>query len=122
MHWHGTLHNESKSFVFENDTLFNEDKTIIIIYIGRSKTYNIPKSVKSIGKYAFLNCHSLTSINIPDSVTSIGNNTFNGCDSLTCVNISDSVKSIGESAFYRCKNLNQQIKNDIIKRFGTIVF
>ncbi len=100
--WHGTLHNESKSFVFESDTLFNEDKTIIIAYIGRSKTYNIPKSVKSIGKHAFSNCHSLTCINIPDSVTSIGDLAFYGCESLTSINIPDSVTSIGSEAFNGC--------------------
>ena len=142
--WHGTLHNESKSFVFENDTLFNEDKTIIIAYIGGSKTYNIPKSVKSIGKNAFYECHSLTninisdsvtsiegwaffgcksltSINIPYSVTSIGDSAFNGCNSMTIINIPNTVTSIGEDAFRGCENLNPQIKDDIVKRFGTKV-
>lgn len=97
--WHGTLHNESKSFVYENDALFNADKTIIIAYVGANETYNIPDSVTSIGHEAFSWCKSLTSINIPDSVT-----------------------SIGDSAFCGCENLNPQIKNDIIKRFGKKVF
>lgn len=43
-------------------------------------------------------------------------------ESLTSINIPDSVTSIGDSAFYACENLNPQIKNDIIKRFGTNVF
>lgn len=97
--WHGTLHNESKSFVYENDALFNADKTIIIAYVGANETYNIP-----------------------DSVTSIGDEAFSWCKSLTCINIPDSVTSIGDSAFWGCENLNPQIKNDIIERFGTKVF
>ena len=100
--WHGTLHNESKSFVYENDALFNEDKTIIIAYVGVNKTYDIPESVKSIGKNAFYLCGSLTSINIPNSVTSIGDSAFALCSSLTCINIPDSVTSIGDSAFNGC--------------------
>ena len=96
--WHGTLHNESKSFVYENDALFNADKTIIIAYVGANETYNIP-----------------------DSVTSIGDEAFSWCKSLTCINIPDSVTSIGDSAFWGCENLNPQIKNDIIERFGTKV-
>lgn len=43
-------------------------------------------------------------------------------ESLTSINIPDSVTSIGNMAFRYCENLNPQIKNDIIKRFGTIVF
>lgn len=97
--WHGTLHNESKSFVYENDALFNADKTIIIAYVGANETYNIP-----------------------DSVTSIGDEAFSWCKSLTCINIPDSVTRIGDSAFWGCENLNPQIKNDIIERFGTKVF
>ena len=36
------------------------------------KTMTIPDSVTTIGRCAFLDCDSLTSIAIPDSVTAIG--------------------------------------------------
>ena len=143
--WHGSLYNESKSFIYENQVLFNADKTFIIAYRADDESYNIPNTVTSIGHAAFYECKSLTSINIPDSVTSIGEVAFYECESLASINIPDSVTSIGEAAFYKCeslasinipdsvksierwafcgcKSLNPQIKNDIIKRFGTIVF
>ncbi len=41
--------------------------------------------VRSIGKYAFYDCNSLTSITIPDGVTSIGDWAFSGCNSLKAV-------------------------------------
>ena len=103
--WHGSLSIESKSFIYENDVLFNADETIIIAYRAEDESYNVPDTVTSIGNAAFGGCKSLTSINIPDSVTSIGDSAFDGCESLTCINIPDSVTSIGASAFDGCKSL-----------------
>ena len=122
VNWHGSLYNESKSFIYENDVLFNADKTIIIAYRADDESYNVPNTVTSIGDWAFAQCESLTSINIPDSVTSIGDLAFLRCESLTSINIPDSVTSIGYWAFCECKNLKPEIKDDIIKRFGTNAF
>ena len=77
--WKGSLSIESKSFIYENDVLFNADKTIIIAYRADNELYNIPGTVTSIGDKAFYRCHSLTNINIPNSVTSIGNEAFAYC-------------------------------------------
>ena len=67
--------------------------------------YGINYNVTSIGKYAFRNCDSVTSINIPESVTSIGDYAFRGCVGLTSVTIPNSVTSIGKYAFADCQNL-----------------
>ena len=62
----------------------------------------IPNSVTSIGDGAFYKCSGLTSVTIPNSVTSIGNSAFYGCSGLTSVTIPNSVTSIGDGAFYFC--------------------
>ena len=65
----------------------------------------IPSSVTSIGSYAFEDCTSLASVTIPSSVTSIGDYAFSGCTSLASVTISEGVNSIGDYAFYKCTSL-----------------
>ena len=62
----------------------------------------IPSSVTEIREYAFDGCISLKNVNIPSSVTEIGCGAFGGCSSLTSVNIPSSVTSIGTRAFWCC--------------------
>ena len=100
--WHGILYNESKAFIYEDNVLFNKNKTTLIAYRAKESHYIIPNCVTTIGDWAFGFCISLTSINITDSVTTIGNRAFWGCDSLTSINIPNSVTTIGDCAFYDC--------------------
>ena len=55
--WNGKLECLSPNFVYEDDVLFNKDKSRIISFRNRNiKSYVIPSSVTSIGKGAFYNC------------------------------------------------------------------
>ena len=100
--WDGDLYNESKAFVYERQVLFNKDKTTLIAYRSKEKSYIIPNSVTNIGDNAFWHCESLTNINIPNSVTNIGDCAFMYCKSLTNINIPNSVTNIGDCAFMYC--------------------
>ena len=83
----------------------------------------IGEGVTSIGKYAFYECNSITSISIPQSVTSIGGDAFIRCTGDLTVNcnipdftfrysgfnnvtIGEGVTSIGNFAFSDCSRLN----------------
>ena len=103
--WHGILNNESKAFIYEDNVLFNKNKTTLIAYRAKKTNYTIPNSVTTIGDHAFSGCYSLTSINIPNSVTTIEDSAFWGCYSLTSINIPNSVRTIGKHAFLRCHSL-----------------
>ena len=70
--------------------------------IAGCKNTIIPKSVTSIGDWAFEECSGLTSVEIPNSVTSIGEYAFRYCTGLTSVTIPNSVTSIGDEAFRFC--------------------
>ena len=143
--WNGKLECLSPNFVFEDDILFNKDKSRIISFRNQNiKSYVIPSSVTSIGKGAFSFCDSLSEIVIPSSVTSIGDlafsccrslseivipssvtsigvGAFSDCDSLSEIVIPSSVTSIGDSAFYRCK-FPDNLKQELIFRFGDKIF
>ncbi|MGN1315965.1 MAG: leucine-rich repeat protein [Acutalibacteraceae bacterium] len=84
-------------------------------------TYN-DFPVISIGRSAFYDCTSLTSITIPDSVTSIGGSAFRGCKNLTSVTIPDSVTSIGDDAFMRCENLTSITIPNRVTSIGNCAF
>ena len=143
--WKGKLECLSPNFVYEDDVLFNKDKSRIISFrnqniesyvipssvtsIGDRAFYGcrslseiaIPSSVTSIGDWAFSRCASLSEIVIPSSVTSIGDSAFSYCASLSEIVIPSSVTSIGDSAFYNCK-FPDNLKQELISRFGDKVF
>ena len=106
--WNGKLECLSPNFVFEDDILFNKDKSRIISFRNQNiKSYVIPSSVTSIGDHVFSWCSSLSEIVIPSSVTSIGDSAFSCCDSLSEIVIPSSVTSIGDSAFSCCDSLSE---------------
>ena len=112
--WNGDLHNDSKAFIYEQQVLFNKDKTTLIAYRSKDTNYIIPNSVTNIGDHAFYNCESLTNINIPNSVTNIEDEAFCGCESLTSINIPNSVTNIGSFAFDGCNSLTSiNIPNNV---------
>ena len=120
--WNGKLECLSPNFVYEDDVLFNKDKSRIISFRKQNiKSYVIPSSVTSIGDSAFLWCRSLSEIVIPSSVTSIGDCAFYGCFSLSEIVIPSSVISIGRGAFLGCSFPNN-LGLELFSRFGNRIF
>ena len=120
--WDGKLECLSPNFIYEDNILFNKDKSRIISFRNLKLTsYVIPDGVTSIGDYTFRSCWSLSSVVIPDSVTRIGNEAFCGCTSLSNIILPDSVTSIGESAFEGC-SFPYDLKQELISRFGEKIF
>ena len=121
--WNGKLECLSPSFVYEDNILFNKDKSRIISFRNQKLTsYVIPASVTRIGEFAFSRCESLTEVVISDSVTSIGDHAFSLCRSLTEVVIPDSVTSIGDGAFSSCESLRSVVIPDSVTGIGDWAF
>ena len=66
----------------------------------------IPEGVTQIGKEAFLDCHSLSSVSIPESVTKTGESSFVRCNSLSSLSIPSGVTEICKDAFRECETLS----------------
>ena len=97
--WNGKLECLSPNFIYEDDVLFNKDKSKIISCRDQVIiSYIIPGSVTSIGDYAFEGCSFLSDIVIPTSVTSIGRGAFRDC------------------------NFPTDLKQELISRFGGKTF
>ena len=95
----GKLECLSPNFIYEDDVLFNKDKSEIVSFRNQKiESYIIPDSVTKIGDYAFFRCSSLSDIVIPDSVIAIGYGAFFGC------------------------SLSYDFKQDLISRFGKEIF
>jgi serine/threonine protein kinase len=98
--WNGKLECLTPNYIYEDDILFNKDKSRIISFRNQNvKSYVIPSSVTSIGDSAFYRCISLSEIVIPSSVTSIGNWAFSCCDSLKYISIPKSVICLNGNPF-----------------------
>ena len=121
--WNGKLECLSPNFVYEDDILFNKDKSRIISFRNQNiRSYVIPSSVTSIGDYAFWYCDSLSEIVIPSSVTSIGDHAFSDCYSLSEIVIPSSVTSIGDSAFSDCYSLSEIVIPSSVTSIGDSAF
>ena len=121
--WNGKLECLSPNFVYEDDILFNKDKSRIISFRNQNiRSYVIPSSVTSIGDYAFWYCDSLSEIVIPSSVTSIGDYAFSDCCSLSEIVIPSSVTSIGDSAFSFCGSLSEIVIPSSVTSIGDSAF
>ena len=121
--WNGKLECLSPNFVYEDDVLFNKDKSRIISFRNQNiKSYVIPSSVTSIGKGAFFRCDSLSEIVIPSSVASIGDRAFSFCDSLSEIVIPSSVTSIGDIAFSGCDSLSEIVIPSSVTSIGDSAF
>ena len=73
--------------------------------LEKTKTINIPNSIKVIGAEAFAWCENLQTINIPNSVTTIDVAAFAGNDKLQSITIPNSVTELGAAAFILNENL-----------------
>ena len=84
----------------KDGVLFSKSDMRLVAYpcAKEVKEYKIPKGVKVVGAYAFLQC-SIEKITVPSSVTTIGEYAFADIYNLKKIIVPDSVTEIGEEAF-----------------------
>ena len=112
------------------ETVVSNRASYLVTSIGKNAFFDcksltsitLPNSVKSIKMGAFIFCSSLKSITIPNSVTTIEDNAFLCCSKLTSITIGNSVKSIGYCAFENCKSLTEITIPNSVKSLGYYIF
>ena len=104
----------------------------------------LPKSLTTIGEYAFYNCSLLETIELPTSVTIISHDAFANCSNLRYISLPSNIKYIGEytfsnsgireitlpqqvteitnNMFERCQNLEHIYLHDGLKSIGDYAF
>lgn len=95
-------------------------KKLVACSMGKEHVV-IPDGVKTIGKYAFSDCH-LKSVVIPDSVTEIRESAFACCSNLETVIFGKNVETIGNNAFEMCVNLKSVDLPKSIRSIGSYAF
>ena len=92
----------------QDGAIYNKDKSeLVAVPCSRKGAFIIPNFVNSVGEYAFMYCHDMTSVTIPDSVQKIGFYSFYGCSGLTEVTIPASVTDISKDAFGNCGSIQK---------------
>ena len=121
--WTGKLRCLSPYYIYEDNVLFDRDKSTIISFRDiKATSYTIPDSVTSIGERAFSGCESLKNLVIPDSVTSIGDSAFEGCTSLKNLVIPDNITSIEKGVFQGCSSLTDIVIPNRVTSIGEGAF
>lgn len=97
----------NEHFSETDGVLFNKKQTTLMAYpLGKKDltSYNVPKSVQTIGKHAFAGNSVLVQVSL-NNVETIEDEAFSGC-SLTTVSWGSHLRTIGARAFANCGSLN----------------
>ena len=79
-------------------------------------------NVESIGKSAFANITSMTELTLSDTLKTIGDYAFFNCQSIKSINIPESVTKIGENAFCGCENVTSLVMSSDVEVIENAAF
>lgn len=95
------ISSENPNYVFENGSLYNKDKTILLIASPKRDSitkFTIPYGVEEIGNYAFHYQTKMTEVILSESLVKI-QMAFNYCTSLKTIVIPKNVQEISKGCF-----------------------
>lgn len=101
-----------------------------VIGIGREAFYNrqsltsvrIPESVTHIGDQAFCYCNRLMNLNLPSGLTSVGSESFAYCESLLSITMPSRMRYLGPGAFSNCRRLRSVSMSPSLTTINNLTF
>ncbi|MEG1923854.1 MAG: leucine-rich repeat protein, partial [Clostridia bacterium] len=97
--------NNNPNFIYENDVLYNCNKTILYKSLQSDKTINVVEGVIKIGAAAFINNLTLENVVLPTTLKAIGDKAFYGDINLKSVRINSEVAPMLESVYMENEKL-----------------
>ena len=88
------------------------------INLGSIKEVVLPEGIEKIEDFAFCNCSNLVSIKIPSTCKIINQHAFNGCSNLTNLHLSEGIEEIGPRSFKDCTSLSSVTFPSTIQSVG----
>ncbi len=102
-----TVEDGNAAYSSADGVLYNQAGTLLIAYPGgKTGTFTVPASVRTIGSDAFFGCRGISEVTISEGVTQIGVMGF-GYSSLTRLTIPQSLVTIEYQAFESCESLEE---------------
>lgn len=120
-----TVHPENKTFIIENNIIYNKDKTELYCALSNITSVTFPSNLTKIRDNAFMFCSELTSLNLPGTLNTIGISAFSYCSKLTDVELPKSLTNLGVTAFGFCTkltNLTVQSGNAVYESDNNLIY
>jgi len=119
-----TVNASNGHYASHDGVLFSRYYETLIRYpAGKDYTsYEIPSTVKTIGRFAFASCTHLTEVTIPSRVTLIPRHAFYYSRKLSKVTFNGDVTAIGQSAFAHCDELSTITLPSTVEQIGDFAF
>ena len=130
----GTMENYSELYPAPWYSHRNEIRTIIleegVTSIGNRAfrelenviSVKFPSTLKTIGKYAFVNCTKLKMISFSEGLETIRESAFENCEALMSIRLPETLKTLDRKAFYLCSSLKAVEVPAAVTSFGDLVF
>jgi len=118
-----TVESGNKYYATEDNVLFSKNKDTLLLYAPslRNDSYDVPQSVKVIGKFAFLENKYLEKVTM-SSVEAIENGAFEYCSSLKEITFSPTLEEIGHVAFHNDTSLTSITLPNSLKEIDAFSF
>ncbi len=88
------LNENNKYFAIENDCLYNEDKTALIMCFSKDTEVQLANNVQTLKAYSFKQATNIQNVNLPESLLKIESRVFEGNEKLENIYIGSNVNYI----------------------------